>query len=417
MSGIPNIGRDASDPSASGTAPLTYEHLHLLNSQSGWSGEARETTEWALAVVEEDLGSDWPTLLSGHGLAGFLQDSAHQLFARIKLIELAVALRLTRGVAGRAQLVKSLRTNLTAARMRHTLLQLEVAVLAARQDWTPTFELNTVDVTLERVGGPTMRVETFVVDQAEATRDALDQTRAIVDAQIMIYAVTRDVRLTGMLSQEPKREEIDGLRRALVQAINEVATDGRERDLDVGTGWIHLRRGIGQTGDSLSWKFDPRLDTRRLPSRVSQKVGQAGKSAATWLRIDLMDNQWQLADWWSAPLAVKALRIKAMVRPGLQPSHPFDGAVVTSGLLVGQGQFADQEITLVDGTIGLKRLVAPLRVRESVMIPLTEKGRSELLGWRDMYGAEQQWLPEALAELALPSLEKITRGRESHGIP
>ena len=144
-------------------------------------------------------------------------------------------------------------------------------------------------------------------------------------------------------------------------------------------------------------------------STIEGKATQVTKSGARWLRVDWRDSHWQLAEWWAQPLAVKALKVKQLVAMGVEAHNPFDGVIVTPGALIAASGLTDERVTLVDGTVGLRRLLPVSRVRETVLIPLTPDGRKELPLFVELFDAERAWLPWALEQLDLPRLDEIVR--------
>jgi hypothetical protein len=59
------------------------------------------------------------------------------------------------------------------------------------------------------------------------------------------------------------------------------------------------------------------------------------------------------------------------------------------------------------GAIGLRYPVVPWRAREAIIIPLRDTARPAAEQWRTVFGAERDWLPWALSEMGLPTLEEI----------
>ncbi|MGH3627744.1 MAG: hypothetical protein ACRDRL_09940, partial [Sciscionella sp.] len=63
----------------------------------------------------------------------------------------------------------------------------------------------------------------------------------------------------------------------------------------------------------------------------------------------------------------------------------------------------------VEGSIGLRRLLAPHLVRESLIVPLRDEGVELASVWAKAYGSEPAWLDQDLASLGLPALADCWR--------
>jgi len=377
-----------------------------------------------LDVLEHEFGSDWPERAAARQMAGHLFASVANTLDHARLLEFALRLEMLSSAPGKARALKELRSgDITPQRMDHTLLQLEVASLGKPLGWQPAFERTLegrtapVDVVLTGLDGRTLEVEVCVIPVGDRTAEALGRNRELVSAQVQISAMGNDVRLSGILSREPTAEEVNRIPGELLAAIDLVAVDHVQRRVAVGDA-VFLTIHPGPDGPAeIRWQFDPQLDPRRLASTIEDKVAQARKSGLRWLRVDWRDFHWQLAEWWNQPLAVKALKVKQSVRHGLGVDHPLHGIVVTCGNSMAGGEFEDDRVVLVDGTVGLRRRIDPLRVRESVFIPLSERGRAELPLVAELYDAERAWLPWALEQAGLATLDAIVRLEDREGRP
>jgi hypothetical protein len=59
------------------------------------------------------------------------------------------------------------------------------------------------------------------------------------------------------------------------------------------------------------------------------------------------------------------------------------------------------------GGVALRRLIAPMRVLETMMIPLRTSPDQSALMWADVYDDEPSWLDAALQEAGLPSGDSV----------
>jgi hypothetical protein len=65
-------------------------------------------------------------------------------------------------------------------------------------------------------------------------------------------------------------------------------------------------------------------------------------------------------------------------------------------------------VTGTDGTFGLRRLITPLRVRETLIIPADRNCSAAVAEtWRSLYADEPNWLAWALDRVDLPSPKEI----------
>ncbi|HEV7495724.1 hypothetical protein [Baekduia sp.] len=148
--------------------------------------------------------------------------------------------------------------------------------------------------------------------------------------------------------------------------------------------------GPQMTGDS--WA--------RVGSRIRQKAEIALESGPNWLRLDALNGLWQFTHWAAATLPAKLEALTAIARPAL---GALDGLVISSGLLLNQGDLPDDDFSARDGGAILRRRVSPLRVRETLVIPTVATPPKTAEFWRGVYAAEPTWLAWALERLALPS--------------
>lgn len=81
----------------------------------------------------------------------------------------------------------------------------------------------------------------------------------------------------------------------------------------------------------------------------------------------------------------------------------IDGAVLTSGAGPAQGVFYGESARTGQGCYGIRRILPAARVRETMIIPVTQLGRDQATTWLQMYDAEGSWLDWALGTAGLPT--------------
>lgn len=72
-----------------------------------------------------------------------------------------------------------------------------------------------------------------------------------------------------------------------------------------------------------------------------------------------------------------------------------------------QGEFYGESAPAEHGCYGLRRLLPAVRVRESMIVPVTAHGRDQARVWRELYNDEENWLDWALDRAGLPRREQI----------
>ena len=56
---------------------------------------------------------------------------------------------------------------------------------------------------------------------------------------------------------------------------------------------------------------------------------------------------------------------------------------------------------------GLRRVLPAMRVRETMIVPVSLVGREQARFWVDLYGAEESWLDWALDYFGLPAWSEL----------
>jgi hypothetical protein len=116
---------------------------------------------------------------------------------------------------------------------------------------------------------------------------------------------------------------------------------------------------------------------------------------------------WQFTPWARAGLHAQIDELAHLVRPALRQVGGIDGAVLSSGALLAQGEFHGESAFTEDGCWGLRRVLPAMRVRETMIVPITARGSEQALIWRDLYNAEEDWLDWALHQADLPQRDQI----------
>jgi len=112
-----------------------------------------------------------------------------------------------------------------------------------------------------------------------------------------------------------------------------------------------------------------------------------------------------LTRWAQYPLIDKLNTLAAGIRSSLGDHSPR-GIVVSSSVSLHGGDVRDETVRTPQG-VAVRRGVNPLRLRETHIIPLGAHSADEIEAWVALADAETDWLPWALDQAGLPTLDRI----------
>jgi hypothetical protein len=372
----------------------------------------REATLWALAELERRMGADWLGRyweVSGHVPSEVNLGSAH-LSALGNLLDFALRLNVLDAVPGVGKVQREMRNDLRDDRRRHCALQLEVGALAVRAGYDVVFEdrpspdAAPSDVVLKR-DEQALRVETFAI-----IRDKRSQESAVYWERLL-HHIKRvewkyDAPVAGIISQQLDNAESAELLLLIEQAAQNTATTGKQHavswrgaDLQVmpsGSTDYQLQAGVEESD---SWS--------RIANKLRQKAQQAQASGGGWLRVDVLDGTWQFTPWARGGLRAKIDEMARLVRPLLSQVPGIFGVILSSGAGVAQGQFVGESARSVDDSYLLRRVLPAVRVRETMIVPVSAAGREQARTWVDLYNSEDSWLDWTLDRTGLPLWREI----------
>jgi hypothetical protein len=366
---------------------------------------------WALKTLERELGSRWPEdVFDATGSApsevfayGYAIEFAH-------LLEFALRLTILRQRPGYGTVLRDLRKDLRHERKYHSVLQLEVAALAQRLEFKPVMERVTgeggpIDVQFTTPSGE-LATEIRVVLRDAPSRAAL-ASWDLLTSQLLVLEAKHRVVFGGGLDFPVPKSESDEFIAALDDLASQVAADGEPRTLRHPAGIFNVIPDAKATEVTLHGPRHTSNGWPRIASVLRAKADQASRTNATWLRIDVLDGLWQLTEWSTGGLAEKTERL-AMAVTELLASSGLSGAILTSGAGLVLGEVEEVAFQTSEGAVGLRCPVAPMRVRESIIIPLRSGVDPEGAVWRKLYESETDWIPWALMACGLPSLDEVT---------
>ena len=173
-----------------------------------------------------------------------------------------------------------------------------------------------------------------------------------------------------------------------------VKSDGEAREVDHPIGAVRIfsladaaRRTTSFTGPPMTARGNDRLG-----GILRKKAQQAAAAGATWICAEVLDGLWQFTPWARWNLPAKSEAIAAQVRQALGGIEGIHGAVLSCGPAMAQGEFVGESTRLADGGFALRRVFAPVRVRETVVIPLHTQHSGEAMTWVELYDGEPDWL-------------------------
>jgi hypothetical protein len=407
-------GQPAPQPgAAAGPGDELRPTWDLYRRMAGSSDTARrEAVLWALGQLEHLMGQDWLERYweaAGHVPSEVNLGSGH-VAATGNLLDVALRYHILASAPGAGKVQREMRSDLRDERRWHSFLQLEVAALAARAGFTVALEersppsASPSDVTIRR-DGQELRVETFAVLRDKRAQEAaaywdwlMGQTRQIS----WKFGVGISGEITARLSPDDGEE----LLRQIRVAAKTVAATGQAQPVEFGSAQLTvLPPGAGSyqlTGAAEQGQGWPRIE-----SRLIQKARQAARSGSGWLRVDVLDGMWQFTPWARAGLRAKIDEIASLIKQALDQVPGTDGAVLTSGAVFAQGDFYGESARAAQDCYALRRVLPARRVRETMIVPVTARGRSQAEVWRDLYNAEDSWLDWALGRAGLRSCADV----------
>ncbi len=360
--------------------------------------------------VREVLGEDWlRRWVTRHGrLPTFLADPSTDAVAYAELVEIGLRLASLADVVRLRRLTKEWSRHLEEIRTRHVRLQLEVAALARAFGAAVEFEApvgglrRPADVLITTAPGPLI-AECFCVYSDQETRQALSYDRDL-GLRLELMAVEHDLVLSGYWGVRLLPADTDALLGEAAIAAAQAAADRASRTVTRPGIELVLTPGPPSAGETVTFT-GPRTASpgwHRARKYVRDKAADwTSADVPTWLRLDLLDGTWQFSELARRTLPEKSQWIAALVAQEAARTG-IAGAVVSSGPLISPRAQA-QEYAGPGGIFGLRRGIDALRVRETVVVPLSPQGVRQAEMWRDLSDAEPPWLENALRAASLPA--------------
>jgi hypothetical protein len=403
--------QDAS-PGAGDELRPTWDLYRRMASSPNVRPARRDAVLWALGELERRMGPDWLERYwesAGHVPAEVNLGSGH-VAAFGNLLDLALRYHVLDGAPGVGQVQRDMRNDLRDERRCHSALQLEVAALGARAGFTAALEARAVgrggpsDVILRR-DGQLLQVETFVILRDERSQEAARHWDWLM-AQIRNVGWRSDVGISGDLGERLDRDASAELLQLIEAAAQAAVTTGQEQPVEFQGARLRVLPP-GSTTYQLNGGVEEGKGWPRIEAKLAQKARQASSAGGGWLRADVLDGMWQFTPWARAGLRAQIDEIARLIQPVLGPVQGIEGVVLSSGALLAQGEFRGESAPAEDGCYGLRRPLPAARVRETMIVPVTPRGRGQARIWRELYNAEEEWLDWALHLAGLPQRDQV----------
>jgi hypothetical protein len=320
------------------------------------------------------------------------------------MLELALRLRLLHDTTRMGVVRTDLKQDLTGTRRLHSRLMLEVAALGLQAGHTVGVEVG--DPAVDVVLNDTLRVEAFVIGIDQKMGFDMDRIERF-SARINDIRRQLDVAPVGDLG-DLSDEEAQGWLAEFESIARRVQEEGAEITFRHPAGEIRVVPGhLQQDGDTFSLPGGTPKGWLRVADKLREKTEQARKSGANWLRVDLQDGTWQFHPWAQLDLPAKVAALTPWQT--LHSDGSLDGVVFSSGCAFAQGSFKGESCRTPNNAFGLRRLITPSRVRESIVIPFTAAGATAAWHWVELYDLEPLWMDWALSRAGLPPWVKILK--------
>ena len=407
-------------PSDESTDYLSWTSLSVRMADSGRSDEGRRAGVWAIGELAEQLGEGWMLQVArSEGAAPMeLLLSPFHAVAFGELLDLALRLHLLHDLEGMATVRRDLKRDLRKQRRLHTRVVLSVAALAMQSGYQVALEkrlaadLAPTDVVITLPSGQALVAEAFAVMTDQVMRQGMDYTDGLMQQIGRICwgnGVELDGHLEALLTDEATTEWLA----EVAEAATLVGNDGAARVIAHPAGRVTVRSSAdaAASGASFTGPIVTGKGSDRLGSILRRKAGQAAASGATWLCAEVFDGLWQFTQWAGWSLPAKGEAIASEVRQALLDIPGIVGVVLSCGPAMAQGDFVAESARLGGGGFVLRRVFAPFRVRETVILPLRAGHDWDSVAWTQLYDREPEWLDWALGKVNLPALSKVLAPR------
>lgn len=203
-------------------------------------------------------------------------------------------------------------------------------------------------------------------------------------------------------------DELEDWLQRFEAAADEVATDGEPRTVTAGV----VRADIAPVDRGPPSRFSgpPTVFNgwERMLGKLEQKSRQTSTSPdGVWLRVDVLDGLWQFTEWARYDLGQKLIVMEQYLHHGFGQTAGLAGFIVSTGAALAQGRFADEAVQSAHGSVALRRNIAPIRVRETLIVPMTDQAVSITEFLATAYDEEPSSLGRSLQLADLGTVDEI----------
>ncbi len=380
-------------------ALLDRAHRHETYAQVGY---------WALEMLHGRLGEDWLRRAVSKSDDEFplaLDLLGSHTLALAEALEWAIRLDLSSDWDGGADMLRDLRNDPRTARLLHTRAQLTVAAAGSKLGWPVELEPSRenrrpADVKFSTSAG-TASVEIRVLTQSKRARERF----AAVESEsewLTMLGLTEGIWIGGKLDRHLTPSERDAVEEFVKSNAAHVLA-GERPSLSLDGASLTLASRATDAGALHSPTVKEDLFWRMVYA-IAEKAVKMKESGAQWLHITVLTGLWRFTVWGQSSLDERLKIMMSALDDVLGDQKP-EGIVLCSA--AGLAPAATEEMVQVGSGAALRRVIRPLRARETLIMGFSSCARATIPAWQALADAEGDWLDWALDRYALPSIGEI----------
>jgi hypothetical protein len=383
----------------------SWERWRVGLAETEWSAGLRSAGQFALDVLERELGAGWPTYAgSKFGVPEELPFSRTHIFALIRVIELGLRLDLLKANPGMGKVRRTLKRSPSREDLQHITIAMEAGALAVMNGFDVEFEpilhegAPPIDIALR--GKLPLAVEVRSIFRDEASIEAsnyADQLKNVIHALRM----NPGVAIGGEIACVLDSDIVSSIAQELTARARFVAAGGISPAIQLAGVNLHVRIPGNPDDESLSIAIPMEDHWRRLRERLQEKSRRAAQSGAQWLRFDSLDFLWQLGPLAQMSLSQRLTELSDRVVEWLRPFGHIRGLVLTDGAWMLTVNTPDETHQDARRGLAMKRRLDPFRARETLIVPLFDEALEEARHWYAFYDDESSWMKWALDRYAM----------------
>lgn len=381
---------------------------------------------WSLTRLQTLLGDSW--LVRQYRKQGQIPGELLCAGTSVYVLPqtLWFTLRLDRAVTEPtfAKVRAELRRGVDSATWRHILLQLEVARAAEDRGSTVTFEPAIPGSNKHGdllIDGDTDRP--WMVETTTVPRAAVDLNwQAYEDlfrSEIRQIELRHNVTCTVVLHDHMAKDDTHAWLAAIETAAESTAGSTKVIPVPSEIGIVTVHRDSVPVNTVLfTGAVQYRDGWHRLGRTLSGKAAQVRGPWPAWIRVDCLDGLFQFTEWATMEPPTRLSEIAAAIRDRVRWPENAEGVVLSTGPAVSLGATDPTAETATirtpDGSF-VRRLLAPLLLRETFVVPLRDHDDERAEWWACAYAGEPEWLDQDLEAAGQPRLRDLWNGSNLPG--